>query len=92
MYYPRPLFNIFSVFFLQILQILQQNNVKKCPSSRWRWDSNPQPSVHESASITTRPGLLYVQKYFIFFANTGPPFLIGTKVLTVQSLMLVYVL
>ena len=32
-------------------------NVKKCPSSiRW-WDSNTQPSVHESPPITTKPGL-----------------------------------
>ena len=26
--------------------------------SKWCRDSNPQPSEHESTSITTRPGLL----------------------------------
>ena len=30
---PRPLFNLFSVFFKQTIQFLQQINVKKCPSS-----------------------------------------------------------
>ena len=28
-----------------------------CPSSIWRWDSNPQPLKHESSPITTRPWL-----------------------------------
>ena len=37
--------------------VLQQINVKKCPSSIRCWDLNPQPSEHESPSITTRPEL-----------------------------------
>ena len=32
-------------------------NVKKCPSSIRRWDSNSQPSDYESPPLTTRPGL-----------------------------------
>ena len=32
-------------------------NVNKYPPSIWCWDSNPQPSGHESLTITTRPGL-----------------------------------
>ena len=43
--------------FKQTIQLLQQINVKKCPSSIWRWDSNPRPFKHESSPITTRPGL-----------------------------------
>ena len=38
-------------------QFLQQIYVKKCPSCVQCWDSNPQPSDHESPPITTRPGL-----------------------------------
>ena len=33
--------------------------MKKCPSSIWRWDSNPRPLENESSPITTRPGLLF---------------------------------
>ena len=55
---PRPLFNLFSVFFKQTsLQFLQQMYVKKCPSSIRCRDSNPQPLECESFPITTRPGL-----------------------------------
>ena len=54
---PRPLFHLFSVFFKQTIQFLQQINVKKCPSSIRRWDSNPRPLERESPPITTRPGL-----------------------------------
>ena len=43
--------------FKQTIQFLQQINVKKCPSSKWRWDLNPQPFAHESSLITTKPGL-----------------------------------
>ena len=50
-------FVLFSVFFKQTLQFLQQINVKKCPSSIRRRDSNPRPFEHESSPITTRPGL-----------------------------------
>ena len=36
---------------------LQQIYVKKCPSSKWCGDLNPQPLEHESPPVTTRPGL-----------------------------------
>ena len=36
-------------------------NVKKCPSSIRRWDSNSQPCDYESPPLTTRPGLFYFQ-------------------------------
>ena len=53
---PRPLFHLF-LSFQTTLQILQQINVKKCPSSIRCWDSNSRPLEHESPPITTRPGL-----------------------------------
>ena len=53
----RPLINLFSACFKQTIQILQQINVKKCPSSIWCRDSNSQPSDYESTLLTTRPGL-----------------------------------
>ena len=43
--------------FKQTTQILQQINVKKCPSSIRCQDSNSQPSDYESPPLTTRPGL-----------------------------------
>ena len=49
-------FRLFSSFQTNI-NFLQQINVKKCPSSILCWDSNPQPLVHESPPLTTRPGL-----------------------------------
>ena len=58
MSHPRPLCHLFSVFFNQTsIQFLQQINVKKCPSSKQCWDSDSQPSDHESPPITTKPGL-----------------------------------
>ena len=54
--HPRPLFHLFLSFQTK-LQILQQINVKKCPSSTRCWDFNPRPLEHESLPITTRPGL-----------------------------------
>ena len=67
---PLPLPNFFfkwaiipDIFFVNFrlfkttLQFLQQINLKKCPSSIWCWDLNPQPSEHESPPRTTRPGL-----------------------------------
>ena len=54
---PRPLFVYFQSFQTNINTILQQINVKKCPSSIQHWDSNPRPSERESPPITTRPGL-----------------------------------
>ena len=53
---PRPLFRFFGLF-KQTIQFLLQINVKKCPSSIRRWDSNPRPFKHESSPVTTRPGL-----------------------------------
>ena len=53
---PLLLF-IFCLFKQTLLQILQQINVKKCPSSMRRWDSNPQPSEYESPPTTTGPWL-----------------------------------
>ena len=43
--------------FRQTLQLLQQINVKKCPSSIWHQDSNSQPPDYESPPLTTIPGL-----------------------------------
>ena len=39
------------------IKIFTTNKCEKCPSSIWCWDSNPQPSEHESHPITTRPRL-----------------------------------
>ena len=41
--------------FKQIIQILQQINVKQCPSSIRRWNLNPQALKHELSPITARP-------------------------------------
>ena len=49
------LFFVYFRLFKQTLQFLQQICVKKCPSSIWCWDSNPQPSGHESP-----PALVYL--------------------------------
>ena len=49
--HSRPLFRLlFFSLFNQMLQFLPQINVKKCPSSIRRWDSNSWP-------FTSRPGL-----------------------------------
>ena len=59
-------FRLISVFFKQTtIQFLQPIYVKKCPSSIWYWDSNPQPSEHESPPRTTRPGLLL--RYYTYY-------------------------
>ena len=42
-------------FQTNINKILQQINVKKCPSSIWHWYLNPQPLEHEYPPITTSP-------------------------------------
>ena len=47
----------FGLFQTKINTILQQFNLKKCPSSTWHWDLNPRPQDRESPPITTRPGL-----------------------------------
>ena len=38
---PRLFLFIFGLFQANINTVLQQTNVKKCPSSIWHWDSNP---------------------------------------------------
>ena len=43
--------------------------MKKCPTSIWHWDSNPQPLKHESPLITTRPGLPPNQAIVTFEAD-----------------------
>ena len=50
-------FVYFCLFHKQTITFLQPINLKKCPSSKRCWDSNPGPSEHESHPITTRPGL-----------------------------------
>ena len=47
---------IFSLF-EQTIEMLQQINVKKCPSSIRCWDLISQPLEYQSSPITTRPGL-----------------------------------
>ena len=51
------LFFVYFRLFKQTLQLLQQINVKKCPSSIWHQDSNSQPPDYESPPLTTIPGL-----------------------------------
>ena len=55
---PRSLFVYFRPFQTNNT-IFKTNQCEKmsCPSSIWRWDSNPQPWECESPPITTRPGL-----------------------------------
>ena len=60
---PASFLFIFGLF-KQTIQFLQQINVKKCPSSIRRWDSNPRPLERESTPITTRPGLPPFEKLF----------------------------
>ena len=48
---------LFFNYFCLIKQTVQFFTTNKCPSSIQCWDSNPQPSEHESPPITTRPGL-----------------------------------
>ena len=55
--HPRPLFRLFSFFSNKHEYNFSTNKCEKCPSSIWHWDSNPQPSEHESPPITTRSGL-----------------------------------
>ena len=55
--HPRPLFPFIFVFFNNKHFNFKTNKCKKCPSSIWCWDSNPQRSEHQPLPITTRPGL-----------------------------------
>ena len=55
---PTPAsFCLFSSFQTNITNFTTNMNVKKCPSSIRRWDSNSQPCDYESPPLTTRPGL-----------------------------------
>ena len=51
------------------LQFFQQMYVKKCPSSIWYRDSNPQPLERDSLPITTRPVLPLVNQPKIWYAE-----------------------
>ena len=48
---------IFGSFQANNNTIFTANSCEKYPSSIWRWDSNTQPSGHESPPLTTRQGL-----------------------------------
>ena len=68
---PTPAsFSFIFVFFKQTLQFFQQINVKKCPSSIRRQDSNSQPSDYESPPLTTRPGLPPYMCFMILVEKT----------------------
>ena len=54
------LFFVYFCLFWTNITILTSNKCEKCPSSIWCWDSNLQPSEHESPPITTRPGVIIV--------------------------------
>ena len=71
---PRPLFVHFrSLQIKNYFFTTNQCEKMSCPSSIWRWDSNPRPLKHESSPITTRPGL----------PNFQPPSLIVSKILLI---------
>ena len=55
--HPSLFLLTFGLFQTNIDTILQQFNVKKCPSIIWHWDLNPRPSERDSPPITTTPGL-----------------------------------
>ena len=58
-------FIYFRLFQTNVITILQQINVKKCPSGIQCRDLNPRPSERESLPITTRPGLVPRQNQHI---------------------------
>ena len=70
---PQPLFVYFRSF--QTNNTIYTTNhcekMSKCPSSIWRWDSNPRPLKHELSPITTRPGLLPYLNIFQTLKNPG---------------------
>ena len=61
---PRPLLKFFSSFQTNINTFFTTKICEKCPSSIWCWDSNLQPSEHESPPITNRPG--FHPKFMLF--------------------------
>ena len=69
-FYPafkRAISGLFFVYFhsfqTNINSILQQFDVKKFPSSIWRWDSNPWPLERESPPITTKPVFCWASEF-----------------------------
>ena len=73
--YPRTLLSLFSVFFKQTAQILQQINVKKCPTSIRCRDLNKQPLDYESPPLTTRLVLLLsFEQDFVVSPSSDPYF------------------
>ena len=71
--------DIFLVYFCLYkhkLQFLQQINVKKCPSSKQCWDSNPRPLEHTSPPLNTRPGLPH--KWWLFQTIPKGRFMLST--------------
>ena len=57
-FFKRAIPGLFFVYFRLF------NFFNKCQFSILCWDSNPQPSKHESPPITNRPGLLHLIKVF----------------------------
>ena len=66
---PQPLFRLFWSLPPNITTICTANICKKCPSSVWSCDLNPQPLEHESPPIATRPGVNFMsvslEEYFL---------------------------
>ena len=56
MSHPRPLFRFLFLSFQTNIIIFTAYICEKCPSSILCWDSNPQPSDHESSPITIITG------------------------------------
>ena len=55
---PRPLFVYVRSFSTKQYNFYNESMRKmSCTTSIWCWDLNPQPLIHESSPITTRPGL-----------------------------------
>ena len=97
----RPLFVYFQSFQTNntIFTTIQCEKMSKYPSSMQRWDSNPQPSEHESPPIITRPGLppasehnldhrkdLQKKKKCLFGQSSGYPHLCEAEGWTVNLL------
>ena len=75
---PWPLFLSLFSSFQTYITIFTTNKWGKCPSSKWRWDLNPQTLEHESPPITTWPGLppetIFVLNRFITASFLGGHF------------------
>ena len=62
---PFPAYFSFVLSVQTNITIFTTNLCEKCPSSKQHWDSNPQPSAHETPHLTTEPGL----NISIFFSD-----------------------